>query len=64
MKPPKATGTAKPLPVTRVNKRVFSIFLSEETLKEIKHLAVDRGVPMQKLGEEAVALLLKKSKGK
>jgi hypothetical protein len=51
-------------PPSREGKKMFAVFLDLDTLKTLQHLAIDREMTMQALGEEAVALLLKRYKPK
>ncbi len=47
-------------PPSREDKRIFSVYLSEEAWRQLHRLAFDLERPKQALGEEAVALLFEK----
>ena len=43
---------------------MYGLRLDESLMREVKHLAVDEGRPMNDLAEEALRELLKKYQGK
>jgi hypothetical protein len=47
---------------SRVNKQSFITYVSPEALKQIRQLALDKGMSGQDLGAEALNLLFKKYK--
>jgi predicted transcriptional regulator len=47
-----------------IKREIFSTRINPDFVKQLKHLAVDRGRPLNDLLEEAIALLLKGRAGK
>jgi hypothetical protein len=47
-----------------VRREIFSTRINPDLVKELKHVAVDEGRPLNDLLEEAIALLLKGRAGK
>ncbi len=47
-------------PPSREGKRVFSVYLTPEALKQLRLLSLDSGKSGQELGQEAVNLLFEK----
>jgi metal-responsive CopG/Arc/MetJ family transcriptional regulator len=52
--------TRKPSDKGSQGRKMFGIRLPDSLMKEIKHLAVDEGKPMNELVEEALRDLMKK----
>ena len=54
------TKSAVPRPVSRIGKRVLSVYLDPLAWKQLRQLALDTETTTQALGEEAINLLFTK----